>query len=413
MLTVLSSSIFMATPAQAAYGCGNAVGESHRDFQGWSWNIVWYCGNAAGAPMYAAANSNTHVAWMDSTWSWFVCYRRGAMHSGGNDVWYYSQGDRSVAGHASRSAWGFIPAANVWTTVDPHPEFPQCPADPPPAPARTNNLTKPVYFIHGYDSSMPTTISSYWGGMIGDFKTDGSPATLAAGNVVYYCYYSKLTGCTAKFAGETSTPLYEVGRRLAWDIFDRHSKFGRSVDLIGHSMGGLVAKAAVTGVRLKDPAFPPYLYVEDGVTISTPNAGLTGGAAAVCMFVETTQCSDMRSVNWFMSWVIDAPASTIHTDWTFIGSDDDPVILSNTSVPAAMWVGHKVQYDSGQIIPQATAHMGILSATTGTYSYIRCNLDTQRATDPYCQNKSTFTRYSAGFDPSKMARVAIYYKDLY
>jgi PGAP1-like protein len=415
MLTVSSSAI-AAAPAHAAYGCGSATAENHADFQGWSWGTVWYCGNTGGTPMYAAANTNTQVAWMDSTWSWFVCWRHGAWHAGNNDVWYYSQGDRYVAGYSYRKQWGFMPAAKVSTTVDPHPEMPQCPADPPPAPARTDNLSKPVYFIHGYDPgaagiAIPTAISDYWGAMINDFVTDGYPAYLSSSNVITFCYYTKLTGCTVNIGGTQQVPIKTIAKALAWDIYNRHSRYGRSVDLVSHSMGGLVAKAAITGVNKGESGFPPYLYVEDGVTISTPNAGVTYLSALACLTVSTPQCDDMRSSSGFMAWLSTAPASRIHTDWTFIGSVDDPVIDEDTAVPASMLVGHKVQYDSGQFIPTANAHMSILSRVSGSYHYIWCDLDVNRSTDPYCQNKSLFNHTTYGWDPSAMVRLSIYWKD--
>jgi hypothetical protein len=54
----------------------------------WHWNTLWYCGNDGGALMYGDANTITPTAYMDSTWSWFVCWRRGAWHQGLNDVWW-------------------------------------------------------------------------------------------------------------------------------------------------------------------------------------------------------------------------------------------------------------------------------------------------------------------------------------
>jgi hypothetical protein len=362
--------------------------------------------------MYAAANTSTHVAWMDSTTSWFVCWRAGASHAGGNNIWYYSQGDRAVGGYNYRNKWGFIPAANVWTTRDPHPELPQCPADPPGIPARTNSLTKPVYFIHGYDFGIPTAIWDYWGNMINDFTSDGSPANLT-GTAITFCYYTRLTGCNVNVGGTQQQSIKEVAKKLAWDIYTRHSQYGRAVDLVAHSMGGLVAKAAITGVNKGEAGFPAYLYVEDGVTISTPNAGVSAFAALGCITVSTPQCDDMRPSSTFMSWVSAAPASRIHTDWTFIGSDDDLVIHTATAVPDSLMVGHKVVYDSGQLIPTMYAHMEILARVSGPYNYIWCDLNIERATDPYCKNKSLFIHTTGGYDPSKMVRYSIYYKDLY
>ena len=112
-----------------AYGAPNCTRrtESHTDPNtGVSWSTVWYCGNRSGAPMYASTNTNTVIGWMDSSTSWFSCYSHGAQHAGGNNVWYYSQGDRSASGQSARQAWGYMPAVNVWTDVDPHPNIPEC-----------------------------------------------------------------------------------------------------------------------------------------------------------------------------------------------------------------------------------------------------------------------------------------------
>ena len=52
--------------------------ETHSDPNtGQSWSSVWYCGNDAGARLYEKPNSSNHVGYMDTTTSWFVCYRRG------------------------------------------------------------------------------------------------------------------------------------------------------------------------------------------------------------------------------------------------------------------------------------------------------------------------------------------------
>jgi hypothetical protein len=113
----------------AVSGC-TQQSESHSDPNtGQSWATAWYCGNQAGAAMYVGANNSTPVAYMDSTTSWFVCYRHGETHAGGNDVWYYSQGDRAAAGWSGRQAWGFMPAVNVRTTSDPAPGIPECHPD--------------------------------------------------------------------------------------------------------------------------------------------------------------------------------------------------------------------------------------------------------------------------------------------
>ncbi|GAA4092186.1 hypothetical protein GCM10022214_62120 [Actinomadura miaoliensis] len=77
------------------------------------------CGNAAGASVYASPSKDSaQVGVLDTTTSWFLCWRRGQSHEGGNDVWYYTQGDRAL-GDPARRGFGFVPASKLHTTVDP------------------------------------------------------------------------------------------------------------------------------------------------------------------------------------------------------------------------------------------------------------------------------------------------------
>ncbi len=81
--------------------------------------------------MYTDANWVSSIStYMDSNWSWFTCFRKGAWHEGQNNIWYYSQGDRPAG------VWGYMPALDVWTSTDPWPGMPECPVDsaPPPPP---------------------------------------------------------------------------------------------------------------------------------------------------------------------------------------------------------------------------------------------------------------------------------------
>jgi hypothetical protein len=117
--------------------------ESHTDFTGRSFNTVWYAGNTGGAALYAGASGTTTIGWMDSTVSWFTCYKRGTVHAGGNDVWYYTQGDRYATGQASRNKWGFMPAVSVATRSDPYDGIPACPSGTGSGTPTTTTTTQP------------------------------------------------------------------------------------------------------------------------------------------------------------------------------------------------------------------------------------------------------------------------------
>ncbi|MFI6985037.1 hypothetical protein ACIBSV_41500 [Embleya sp. NPDC050154] len=58
------------------------------------------------------------VSRLNTTYSYFSCWTSGDPHSGGNDIWYYTDGDDG--GH------GFLPAQRVFTPQDPMPGMYHC-----------------------------------------------------------------------------------------------------------------------------------------------------------------------------------------------------------------------------------------------------------------------------------------------
>lgn len=93
-----------------------------------TWYQVSYCPNKAGAPIYFSPNFNTKIGNMVTTNSWFVCYVKGIYHAGGNNIWYYTQGDTVVSQYKGYRSWGYMPAQYVYTTKDPgDSKLPPCP----------------------------------------------------------------------------------------------------------------------------------------------------------------------------------------------------------------------------------------------------------------------------------------------
>jgi hypothetical protein len=388
---------------------------------GWTWSTRWRCGNKGGATLYGDtyrtdAAAQTPTGTMKTTSSWFVCYRRGAVHAGGNNVWYYTKGDVAVSPYQRRSAWGYMPAVNVWTSIDPWPGIPQCPVGSSPPP-RVNGLNKPIYFVHGYDiDGTGIDVNDYWGIAINDFKTDGDPARLSGtlGRPWTWCYYGNDRNCDLLSPGDRSVGIQELGKNLALEIYDHFSRFGDSVDVIAHSMGGLVIRAALTGVQNHEPGWPPYLYVEDVATLSTPHEGapvtvLVGG---LCGDADNQQCKDMRwsfdpaSRSDFMNWVAENPQSAQGTDWTVIGFDDDWFIpaWSAYAQNATNRFTHAAAYLGDQFLPKLNAHMLPLWQTSGSY---RLQFS-DRGDGSTLNDRSSWYELDGDWDPIKLARQALF-----
>ncbi len=87
---------------------------------GQTWRGLFECPNTPGPDVYEWAREGEVIGHLESNPSWFVCWVRGEPHRGGNDIWYYTQGDQSAA-KKELQAWGFLPAVNVDTKTDPDP----------------------------------------------------------------------------------------------------------------------------------------------------------------------------------------------------------------------------------------------------------------------------------------------------
>ncbi len=210
------------------------------------------------------------------------------------------------------------------------------------APTRNDSQNEPVYFVHGVHISQTPghDCNGYWGSAMNKFRALGWTGSLHS-----VAYYAGDTNCGIRIAsGSTHTSITEYGRLLAWEIHNRYSRYGRSVDIVAHSMGGLVARAAITGTTRRLSGWPPYIYVEDVVTIGTPHNG-TGGWARTCFYA---QCAEMRPDSPFLNWLADNAQADGGTDWTMIGTEDDNYVPVGSATNESGGAGHYVWYYVGQ-----------------------------------------------------------------
>lgn len=132
-LVLAAAALWPVTPASAAApaptadaSCALRPGVTHTDTLGNTFTGDLYCTNAPGDLYGRPAFDAPVTGRLKTTQSWFVCYSIGEAHKGGNNVWYYTQGDETVE-LPSIKAWGNIPASSVLTSTDPFPGLPRCP----------------------------------------------------------------------------------------------------------------------------------------------------------------------------------------------------------------------------------------------------------------------------------------------
>jgi triacylglycerol esterase/lipase EstA (alpha/beta hydrolase family) len=217
-------------------------------------------------------------------------------------------------------------------------------------PVRSDGRGK-VIFVHGFDPTLTAAVNceEYWSDAINYFKSQG----YADNQLITYGYYSKKLGsdgCTTRFTdedgkyGARNTDLTEIARNFANRVYNAYSSSphgGQKVDVVAHSMGGLVVRAALYHVSKGTTGFPPYLYIEDVVTLGTPHNGANIGQLNLC--AHALQCRQMREGSNFFKGLPRTPSvSDMGTDWTAVSSYDDGTV----SAGSGTWINahHKTQY---------------------------------------------------------------------
>jgi hypothetical protein len=400
-----------ASPAHAGTCTRQSIPTIKDPNTGWAWAVRWVCGNRPGALMYGNADVNTATAVMDSGRSWFLCWRRGQMHAGGNNVWYYSLGDRAISSPVDRQKWGYMPAVDVYTDTDPWAGMPQCPVGQSP-PARTDGVKK-VLFVHGYDSGGSINCAETWDTALNHFAANGwSPSQL-----IKVQYYARDFNCheSVKFPGtggfSQDNAIEDIAQAFAWYVYNRFSRYGESVDVVAHSMGGLVTRAAIAGWRNKisSRSWPPYLYIEDVVTLATPHAGAYEWGPCIGPLANM-QCRQMAPGDGFIRGWIQAygnPQSSVSTDWTLVASGADGVVTSSSALDtfATVRMGHKVLFHSNSGI----GHSDITKRTSGSLERWYCDHYNPCQMNPGLGEWATWN-HDLGVGPVPVAAGAVRYQ---
>ena len=77
-----------------------------------------------------------------------------------------------------------------------------------------------------------------------------------------------------------NTDMRRFSYELAWYLYNNYGAY-RPVDLVGHSMGGLIITYALQQIAAHNVLYPPALSVQTVVTFSTPFAGANLGTSTL------------------------------------------------------------------------------------------------------------------------------------
>lgn len=228
---------------------------------------------------------------------------------------------------------------------------------PPPdneAPTRGDSKARPVVFVHGLNLSENTDCTGTWKRAGAVFRAVGF-----TGPLVTFGYYKGDKHCSAQYNGTVDTSLWKVASAFANFVYKNYTNATTptAVDVVAHSMGGLIVRAAIYGVAHNMNGFPPRIYIEDAVTMSTPHKGVYVGLLCSNSIPLPTQCRQLTPFDGFINTLnrdAQNPQSSIGTDWSLMGSNADILVRSSNAI--GMNAGHTYVYTVGAKL----SHSGII-----------------------------------------------------
>lgn len=227
-----------------------------------------------------------------------------------------------------------------------------------------------ILLVHGYGSSCAAMNKAK------DYFEDERGHDGAVKTLGYYANEKK-SDCTDTFKDDatTNTDIQYVARDLAKYVYEHYTKQGKPVNIVAHSMGGLVTRVALlgSGQHWDDPNFPDKrLNVPNAVTLSTPHQGVIDTDKH-----DTDQWQQMNPKSSFMKrlhrddselnedWNCGG-SGPCTTDWTLVGSREDGTVSYKSGIdqgnPAHKKFGYQAADDGGDV-----THGNIRELDSGRY----------------------------------------------
>jgi hypothetical protein len=215
------------------------------------------------------------------------------------------------------------------------------------APAAAKDVTRPLILVHGHEADSGVSCNGTWKDMMAAFRWIGykgsfHPVQYYRGDRACDTYYG--AGNAPEIADATSdTRIEDIAKAFAWYVYDEHNRRGRAVNVVAHSMGGLIVRYAIDQVQRQRRGWPPHLVIPSVVTLGTPHAGIDHGpwVAAACRVTgnDTAQCREMNEGDDFIEYLRDHarnPQGAYGTWWSVAGSHADDTVDEGSAVSMAV-----------------------------------------------------------------------------
>jgi hypothetical protein len=224
--------------------------------------------------------------------------------------------------------------------------------EPPRPPAKD----RVIIFVHGYSAfGEGNDCNGNFGSLKTSLRNNGF-----TGAMVTVGFYDSDRNCDVNLRNwgsiDNSTSWKELSKVFSKYVYETYSKKGIPVDLVGHSMGGLIVRGAVQGAQAKEGGFSQPLNVEDAVTFAAPFQGAAWFSQG-CLW---GQCSQLKPGAGDIKWLLTngAPQDADGVDWTAFGSTNDDTVPDESALAINVPAARKVLYtnlEHSQYMGNATA----------------------------------------------------------
>ncbi len=237
--------------------------------------------------------------------------------------------------------------------------------------------TRPVVFVHGFNPFALPENCGEWSAM-----ADALTAQGFTGPKVKIGYYYNDTNCDVSItnkSGTIMTSIEDLSHDLAWYLYNTFSSQGIAIDVVAHSMGGLMTRYALYRVAVGDTDYPPFLKISHVTTLATPHQGYSLTAELCHLIVVNFQCDEMDPLSSFIADLQNPeallPQGLGGTTWGNVGSnalildDSDGFVNSDVAtsldipdsakliLPWYRFVFHTMYTENDTVIAQVTTNL--------------------------------------------------------
>lgn len=194
---------------------------------------------------------------------------------------------------------------------------------------RPETKERVVILVHGWSAfGAGSDCNSAFGSLKGGLRRNGF-----TGQMVTVGYYDSDANCDVNLRSwgniDNGTSWKTLSKAFSTYVYETYTKKGVVVDVVGHSMGGLIIRGAVYGSSKGEGGFSQPLLVEDAVTLAAPHNGAAFYAQA-CLW---GQCSGLKQGSSELNWANanKNPQGKNSTEWTTFGSTQDLVVPATSA----------------------------------------------------------------------------------